>query len=84
MKWNNYTFEYLPMTEKEVRAHRTRVLVALEKIKFKKPIGRFNVRRLWFLFQYVQWNPFRRQISIPEAFNTLAETEEQEGVRANG
>ncbi len=76
MKYVNYTFEYSPMTEEEAKAHRESVLAALKKIKFRKPIGRFNIRRLWFLFRHARWNPFRRRISIPEAINAVVEAEE--------
>jgi hypothetical protein len=76
MEWKNWSFAYEPITKEEARAYRAKVLAALEKAKFRKPIGRFNVRRLWFLFQYARWNPFRKQISFPEAINALAAEKE--------
>ena len=75
MKWVNYTATYTPVTKEEARAQRAKVLAAVEKTTFKKPIGRFNARRLWFLFRHARWNPFRKRISIVEEINAVVEAE---------
>ncbi len=78
MEWKNYTFQYEPMAKEDLKAHRAKVVRALEKSTFTKPIGRFHARRLWFLFRHASWNPFRRRISIPEALHALASAREME------
>lgn len=75
MEWKNWTCEYVPMTKEDARAHHKKMMAAVERHRFKKPLRRFGVTRLWFLFRHARWNPFRRRISIAEQINAMGPME---------